>query len=425
MRPLLVLLLTLSMLVPAALQPVKALVLAGIMALALMAMLRGTLRLPWVPWMLLALAYAAFGAVMSALGAVRGNPGAMAMLTVMVAYPLLLTALIDAARPGDPQRLDRWLLRMAMAIAVLDISFVGWALLNPGNPLATFMESLYGEWAAVDSSSDYTLFTLPNIASIIFLLPYALIRSCLEPRGKAKWLWLATVLLLALPVLLSGRRALYLGSALGLLAGLMAAAMVSTRKPSGPSLGTRVAQTLLPLGMLGTGVFAVGIAAGLINWDLIVTGVEGLFDFQGEQSNIERRLQFDALLEGLAQAPLLGQGAGAAASYIRSDEMPWAYELFYVSLAFHYGLVGFTLYACGIITLMVLFLQQCVRGHESHVMAAWFGALVAFFFATATNPYLLKFDYMWTVFIPMAWVRLAMTRPGARQGSAAARQVTS
>lgn len=418
MRSLLILLLTLSLLVPTAMQPVKALLLGGIFALALPALARGSMRLPWTPWLLLAMAYAAYGVLMSLFGEIRGNPGALSVMSVMVAYPLIMTMLIDIAKPGDARRLDVWLLRISAAIAVVDIAFVAWTILDPANPLAALMENFYGEWAVVDSSSESTLFTLPNIASIIFLLPYALIRSALEPHGKPKWLWLMGVFMLAFPMLLSGRRALYLGSALGLAAGLIAAAGLRGYQRAGPTLSLRVLQTMLPLVLVGASAFVVGINIGLISWDLVVAGVEGLFDFQGEQSNVERRLQFDALLEGIAQAPLFGQGAGAVASYIRSDEMPWAYELLYIAFIFHYGLVGFMVYASGIGALLLVFLNRCVRNDQSNVMAAWFGALVAFLFASATNPYLLKFDYMWVVFIPLAWVFSARPRLSTRHPSA-------
>ncbi len=417
MRSLLVLLLTLSLLVPAAMQPVKALLLGVILALAVPALARGSMRLPWTPWLLLAMGYAAFGALMSLWGEVRGNPGALPVMSVMVAYPLIMTLLIDIARPGDAQRLDVWLFRISALIAVVDMAFVGWTILDPGNPLAALMETFYGEWAVVASSSDFTLFTLPNIASIIFLLPYALIRSALQPHGKQKWMWLLGVVLMAIPVLLSGRRALYLGCALGLTAGLIAAVALRGYQRSGSSLSVRMLQTMLPLVFLGAGTFVAGVSTGLISWDLVVSGVEGLFDFQGEQGNVERRLQFDALLAGIAQAPLFGQGAGAVASYIRSDDMPWAYELMYIAFIFHHGLVGFAIYAGGIAALLVLFLNRCVRDDQSNVMAAWFGALVAFFFASATNPYLLKFDFMWVVFIPLAWVFSVTPRPSARSAS--------
>ena len=72
-----------------------------------------------------------------------------------------------------------------------------------------------------------------------------------------------------------------------------------------------------------------------------------------------RVYQFRALYEGIANTPLFGSGAGAAAEYSRSSEQPWAYELSYVAFIFHYGILGFMIYLFGIIYIFVSLLKIC------------------------------------------------------------------
>jgi len=47
-------------------------------------------------------------------------------------------------------------------------------------------------------------------------------------------------------------------------------------------------------------------------------------------------------------SPWFGHGYGAVAHVVRSETMPWAYELQYLAMLFHTGIVGTLLYADGI-----------------------------------------------------------------------------
>ncbi|APO80680.1 hypothetical protein BL240_03900 [Pseudomonas putida] len=82
--------------------------------------------------------------------------------------------------------------------------------------------------------------------------------------------------------------------------------------------------------------------------------------------------------------------------------MPWAYELFYVSLIFQYGIFGFVIYGLGVVALIVFLAQQVRRKGRDSFEFCFLSGLVSFLLATATNPYLAKFDYMWVLFIPVA-----------------------
>ena len=64
---------------------------------------------------------------------------------------------------------------------------------------------------------------------------------------------------------------------------------------------------------------------------------------------IVRKAQYIAMMGEWANTPFLGTGLGGVASYIRSSEQPWAYELSYVALLYHTGFIGLLIYSAGVI----------------------------------------------------------------------------
>ena len=106
----------------------------------------------------------------------------------------------------------------------------------------------------------------------------------------------------------------------------------------------------------GVGIVLVGIAVYLNSiYGFSVDAVSEMFaagwDFtSGQESSLVRGEQFTALLQEWYARPFFGAGHGAsAAGSIRSIEMPWAYELSYVALLFHTGMLGFLAYTAGVV----------------------------------------------------------------------------
>ena len=104
-------------------------------------------------------------------------------------------------------------------------------------------------------------------------------------------------------------------------------------------------------------------------------------------SDEERYDQISPLLEAWLQHPFVGQGFGASAYLTRSDEAPFAYEVFVLALLMKVGIFG--------IALMLLILGNLVssatRAHEriDANRSSWLlGLVVALAFSTNTNPYL-------------------------------------
>ena len=87
--------------------------------------------------------------------------------------------------------------------------------------------------------------------------------------------------------------------------------------------------------------------------------------------------------------------------YIRSDVMPWAYELSYLALLYQTGLVGLGIYATGIAWIYFMGVKILRSGGMfAESMLPLLVGMTCFLVANATNPYLAKFDGLWIIFLP-------------------------
>jgi hypothetical protein len=335
-----------------------------------------------------AMVFSFIGLGWSVYGKLMGNLGALRVLTVMVVYPVLFTILAMLYR-GDSLGLERLLVFAGLLIVLIDLAFVVGEIVLPGNPLGAILRALYGDEAVVDYGAGYLKFTLPNVSSVIFLLSFMLCRVICQ---RISLTGLVTLLGLVLVVLLSGRRVILVTAVFG----PMMAYCMSWGAPGGRGLA--VFKVSLSIGA------AIVLAVFMYSlWpDYIYERVSSIFEFGAGASNLERTYQFIALMDGIYAHPFWGAGAGAVADYIRSEEMPWAYELFYVALIFQYGLLGFSIYAMGVLFLMVFLAREVRRKGRDSFEFYYLCGLISFLLATATNPYLAKFDYMWVLFVPVA-----------------------
>jgi O-antigen ligase len=133
------------------------------------------------------------------------------------------------------------------------------------------------------------------------------------------------------------------------------------------------------------------------------------FDFGAnsfDDSPDARYQQYFALVRGWLENPLIGSGLGASAyGSTRSDTMPWAYELYYFLMLFHTGLLGFMAYTAGIVWIYWTGMKIIKRGGITSqsllpVLVGMSGLLIA----TVTNPYLARFDGIWVIFLPLAFI---------------------
>lgn len=92
----------------------------------------------------------------------------------------------------------------------------------------------------------------------------------------------------------------------------------------------------------------------------------GLVDFEaigdfldntiGNDNNDPRIAQFESLIAGWVEKPLLGNGTGVNASVIRSD-IPGTYELSYIAMLFERGIIGMLIFVTQYLILMFWSIQ--------------------------------------------------------------------
>lgn len=403
------LLLLLSISLPTMVQPIKMVLLGAILVLLAVAPETWFSRSTPAQFTLdlTALAFAMVGLAWSIAGMLKGNPGAMPSLTVMTIYPCVAVALWRLARPGDWPHIGRILVWSTVAALVTQALFVmSFFQLDGGRIFDWFIAALDETSAVVDTRDGQFVFTLPSISSLLFMCPWLCVAAALGKRWRVPLLLLAVLSLGAL--LLSGRRA----AVVAIAAGLAAAWLLYLSVPRHGGVRSKAGVGLVWLIAVFAAVLAGLLTSGLITPELLVERVASIFDFSTNESNLERRLQFEALVQGIAESPVFGQGLGAAASYSRSTEQPWAYELTYVALVFQFGFFGFSVYALGVAYLFWQLIRLARRvdlpARDRLAIFCFSAGLVAFLTANATNPYLGKFDYMWTLFVPLGMLRLAL-----------------
>ncbi len=404
-RLILLLILMLSIVFPTALQGVKMILLMLVMGVFVLCAATNPSKMQWNKHIVLwAIAFSTIGLLWSLYGLFRGNPGALRVLTVMSIYPVLFTLLGYFWRPGDAERLQKSFLWFGFILVISIFFYLGSSMVLDGGTSYRFMESLYGDDAVVNQGEDYLLFTLPSVASLLFFLPFCFFNLIFSPKYDFKNLILLVFIIII--VFLTGRRAIYFSFAVTV---ILVFGIIATGRLFFPGRLPNFPRGRLMCLSLGLAVIMISVVSmELQNIEIFFSDLNSIFDFHSDASNLERTYQFDALAEGIEGNVVFGSGAGAAAGYSRSFEQPWAYELFYMAIIFQYGFIVSLVYISGILYL-VWGQLKCIGcqslKYESRLFSlCFFSGFISFLIATATNPYLGKFDYMWVIFIPVIMI---------------------
>ena len=129
---------------------------------------------------------------------------------------------------------------------------------------------------------------------------------------------------------------------------------------------------------------------------------------------MRREEQYAALLDGWSENLILGGGHGSyVPASLRSETMPWAYELYYLALLYQTGVVGMTFYTAGVLWIYWMGVKIIREGGVlARMMFPTLVALSCFLIASGTNPYLPRFDGLWVIFLPVALINFwLLNRP--------------
>ena len=404
--------------VPTSYKPLKAVLSVAVLGLIIgeaIASRRFSLHRPILLWALI-VSVAGLGFIFS--GLVNGAVGDFRVAQVYSVYPLVYTVFVaGSAKAKVIDGLFKVLVVAMLSIVLHSFSYifhtVGWL------PDALYIDLNIGEQPVLGIYGGTVEYYLLSIPTLLFLVPFLFAALMSWPRQatmpvKRFWLWLAFLLAVVL-VVLSGRRGLWL---MFFLAPVVTFGLRIFLWPEYKRANHQlVIRTLAvcALGVIGVFIYLQSIFG--LRGDAMVEFFASGFDSKFEESANIRGEQFSALLQGWSDSPLFGVGHGVTHfRVLRSDDVPWAYELSYVALLYHTGIVGFCLYAAGVMWIFWMGVKILRAGDwVSLYMFPVLVGLSCFLIANATNPYLEKYDFMWIIFLPVALINYWLITRHARR----------
>jgi len=282
------------------------------------------------------------GSVFIFVGVINNTPGAIYIAHFYILWPFVFTLLVAGiAYENVIDRLIRTLVFSTIAISLYSLIYIFYAAgLIPD---AYYIEIGQGQrigfhqgYIQYVSASLYTLlFSVPFLISALMTWP----KSALMPVSRI-WLWIAVTLSLPV-VILSARRSLWLIVAISPILSIILNKLLNVKYYSFKIM----CRIFLWFAFL---VFVIFICLHIvfnIEFLSVVQRFTDGFRFNTGFGAILRKEQFFALLEGWINNPLFGRGLGGGVEgSVRSAAQPWQYELFYLSILFQTGVIGFTIY---------------------------------------------------------------------------------
>jgi hypothetical protein len=338
-------------------------------------------------------------------GQMNMAPGAVRVLTVMAAWPMLYAFFSALLNQPNAIRLIVSTFKFSLIAIVL------YSFLYLGNVAGVIPDWMYFELDQGQNANfifegivEYNLY---SIASLLFLMPFwaHYLLKLLGERKNSKLDWILLLVGLVICVL-SGRRAVQL-VALGIpLIVLLTESIIGEGVRGGFRLLWNICnrRNILMLCFLGIGFLSV-LALIDIQLDRLYENFIKGFEFT-DSSNADasaRGEQFTSLISNWYDGNhLFGAGNGSNTDLIRSDnDMPWSYELTYVYLLFSTGIVG-VLFYFGWFGWGLLRIRSGLRQYPE--MTTYIAPMISGTFGlaigAASNPYFGKFDYLWILFIP-------------------------
>lgn len=352
--------------------------------------------------------------IFCAIGAFYSTPGVMKQVQIYMLWPAMYTVLLA----GCYDEKILFMIHRLMIFSLLFISLYGLILVL--TKLAFLPEIPAISWLSFDESEgigfddDFIAMKFQGLNSLIFLIPYVLTSLILKIKlylvryeRLHNFLLIASIFFGLIVVFMSGRRALILVLVMSL--PLILLLNNFNKLKDKRFLNSTFRRTVGWVFIISFILFWFGGEYYELRFaDFISMFVSG-FDFFGTDHSASLRLeQWNALITGWAERPFFGSGHGASAiGSVRSIDMPWSYELYYVALLFQVGIVGLILYGLVFVWIFLRGVDVIKSGGTLgklmfSSMIGLFGALIA----TATNPYLARFDGLWVIFFPISVINV-------------------
>lgn len=365
-------------------------------------------------WLVACITYSLFSILW---GVINDSQGGMAVSTVYVFWPVLFVYFIGFAKTIKPYVFLEKIILIGVFLAALSgVLFVASSFLPALRILDPYFKLMSGSLGLYENS---TAFTLSNMATVIYGLPFMTAVIMMGPRISLyfsyKWKVFCVIGLLVsfFVMLIAGRKAFMAVALISVPLSLLLMRIVKFANFQYKSI-VKIFVVVLLVSIFGLLVGSVTLGLDL---STLLTHFLSGFDFS-DSSNISaarRAEQFSALMGEWQSSYLIGFGHGSNARSAPGDVVPWAYELQYVALLFQTGIVGMLIYGSAVTWLMYQMIRLSRKYADLAVlMFPLLVGLICFLLANATNPYLSKFDYLWTLFLPVGLVNIGLLRDNSR-----------
>lgn len=399
----LLILIFLALFVPTSYQEIKTVFL--LLALAGVVLLASSSKLFWSGKTLLAcFLLATFGLANSLHGELNEAPGAIRVLSVVTVWPILYGIMSAMLSRPDAIRMVAATLTIAL-VAILVYSFLFLGNMAGIVPDAVYFE-LKDQGQTVGFYDGRVRIGLYSVTSLLFLMPfwthYLLILNRENTATFFHWALLFIGLVLCV---LTGRIAVQIVVLMSFFILIVTEAIVG----GGIRVGLRLFRGLsnwrsAVIVIIGAFALLSAFLSMDVRLDALVENIVSGFNFD-DASNPDASVRGDqyislmhAWLDGNV---LFGAGNGSHTGYLRSDDMPWAYELTYVYMLFSTGIVGI-LFQCGWFGWGLLRIRGALmrRPDMEVYVAPMITGVFGLAIGAASNPYLGKFDYLWITLLP-------------------------
>lgn len=332
--------------------------------------------------------FAAINALALFVGVLLGNPDQAIIdgLRLGVIFPIIIALLWTRLADFEYEKYINIIIELS-AICILVIISLG--ILQEMGIGHFYSENFLEENSLrIGVHEGYLQVTSHNVGALFFISGYLLYHGVANQTGKVNIRSIAVLLCALLAAMLSGRRALQFAILLSPFLLIFTAKIFAEKK-----LVTGRIVTLWLIIVLGMAMLLVYLFLnGHLFFDDFVERFVRVFEDDGGARTSQAASLFSAFLSN----PILGSGIGGVTDVIRSDDVPWTYELTYLQLLFNFGIVGMVLIA-------VLFFSEVWRigcnarcGHMNYSIEikSMFSGAIFLMIGAATNPYLGSFDFM-------------------------------
>ena len=356
--------------------------------------------------------YISLGLMYGIYGLIRGNLGALPITKEVALYVAFFMILVSGVR-------NRSSIKYVHKTLVFSACFVCIYM------IATYLHvmGIWPDWLYYDLSTETTAqkvlamglerhgnfeMVFGSYCNLMFLQPY-LFFHLLVSKGKAsKSLWFAVIISTIFMIFSSNRTLLVIALVFPPII-IITFTFIVLKRRAFFNRGILTICALILLVMLSiTYLKQYGFDVQMVYGDLM-RGFSVYQKLGGDVLRPNPRIhQALALFDAWKEKPLFGFGSGAAYwGCVRSEAVPWHYEVSFAQFLYQWGIIGCMLYAMGLFYIYRISIRAYTEKSELGVyaLAATYGN-VAFLTGCWTNPYLLRFDSLFIIFIPIAIVNL-------------------